>query len=81
MNLSDKQIAKVKAFVDSVNVGGDVGGAITVASLNPTISKITAARKALMREVRKLDKALAIYGLDLAFDDAQALIEKAKEKL
>jgi hypothetical protein len=42
---------------------------------------IKTARKALVKQVRILDKALAIYDIDLATDEAKAFLEKIEAKL
>jgi hypothetical protein len=76
MDLNEKQMVKVKEIVASVNLGGDVGSAVTLAETTPSIKTIKAARKALLGEARKYDKALAKYGIDLVAEEARAIVAR-----
>ena len=80
MQLTDKQSAKVSDLLASVNLGGDVGSAITLAGQNPVAANIKKARKLLAKELHKLDKALAVFDIDLAYDEAAAIIAKIEGK-
>jgi hypothetical protein len=77
--LTEKQQAKVKEIVVSVNLE-TAGTAITVAQDTPSIANLKAARKAIAKELHKLDKALAVYDIDLATDEAKMFIETAEAK-
>jgi hypothetical protein len=79
MKLNDKQSAKVADILASVSLT-DVSWAIVNAKTTPTVAAIKGARQTITVEKRKLDKALVIYGLDLALDEAKALIAKAEKK-
>jgi hypothetical protein len=76
VKLTDKQSAKVSDLLKSVFETDDCAEAIKAAEVAPTAAAIKKARKLLAKELFKLDKALLIYGLDIAFDEAKALIEK-----
>lgn len=79
VNLSDKQIAKVKAIIDSVDVS-DVTLLTVAAKSGVTLSDLKNLRKAFKKEILKIDKALALYGLDLAYDEAAAIMAKLEGK-
>jgi hypothetical protein len=75
MKLSEKQLTKVTAIVNEI----DLGSAQTALELAASVfdkGSLKDLRKALVKELRKIDKALLVYGLDLALDEAKALIEK-----
>ena len=76
MKLTEKQLAKVKAITDTVFETDDVAEAGKVLSTDQSFKAIVSARKALKAEIKKLDKALVVYEIDLAFDEAKALVEK-----
>jgi len=80
MNLTEKQTVKLTELLKSVNFG-DANQALNSADVNPSLANLKAARKAVAVELRKLDKALAVYGLDLALDEAKSLVEKAEKRL
>jgi hypothetical protein len=78
MKLADKQLAKVKAKVTSIFATDSVANAIKAMTADPSVTTIKKTRRALLAEVHVLNKALAFYGLDLAYDEAKAIVAEAE---
>jgi hypothetical protein len=70
VKLTDKQIAKIDAIIEDAGLNklDDVSAA-----------SLKAARKVEVKKVKAYDKALLVYDIDLALDEAKALIEKKGE--
>jgi hypothetical protein len=78
MKLSEKQIERIAMFAASVNLANGLANAVEDAAREPTLANLKKARKAMVAELKKLDKALAEFGLSVALDEARALIAKAE---
>jgi 2',3'-cyclic-nucleotide 2'-phosphodiesterase (5'-nucleotidase family) len=79
MTLNEKQTAKVAGIIGTVDLTAATA-ALATASKNPSLANIKATRKAVAKELRTLDKALAVADIDIAFDEAKALVAKKTAK-
>jgi hypothetical protein len=79
MTLNEKQAAKVSSIVSTVDLTASTT-ALANANKNPSLANIRVTRKALAKELRTLDKALAVGDIDIAFDEAKALVAKKTAK-
>jgi len=75
MALTDKQVGKIKKILEPTGLV-DADNLLTEAKLDPSIRNLKVARKAIKGQLKIVDKALLICDIDLAFDEAKALIEK-----
>jgi hypothetical protein len=85
MKLTEKQMDKIVAIVAAVDIT-DAKAAVEAIAENGIVKDgsdgaIKIARKALIKQVRILDKALAVYGIDLATDEAKAFLDKVEAEL
>jgi hypothetical protein len=75
MKLTEKQMVSLEKILGVVKL--DNAETLVVEMVNdPNLANLKAARKELLRQVKAIDKALLVYGIDLAIDEAQKLIEK-----
>jgi hypothetical protein len=85
MKLTEKQMDKIVAIVAAVDITDAKAAVEAIAEhgivKDGSAGAIKTARKALVKQVRILDKALAVYDIDLATDEAKAFIEKVDAKL
>jgi hypothetical protein len=73
-NLNPRQIDKLDRLLLSIDLD-NVNEAIVLARKIQLASNVKKARKALATELAKIDKALALYGIDIALDAAMRIIE------
>ena len=75
IKLSEKQLAKVTELIASINLAGIATG-LDVAAKAPSAERLKILRKDIAKQLHVVDKALAVYEIDLALDEAAALIAK-----
>ena len=79
MELNEKQLKKVEEIRKTVSLTA-ADDALEAFVEDQKVSDLKAARKLVAKELRKIDKALAVYEIDLAHDEAKAVVEKATGK-
>jgi hypothetical protein len=80
VKLTTKQQAKIANILSTVGLADSIE-ALKDAATTQEAKAIKVARKALAKELAKLDKALIVYGIDIAIDEAKASITSVETKI